>query len=157
MEKKRGMARGAPLILISFFFFLPLHTFIVSSFPTILFPYPCISSAIIPLPCLFLSSFHPYFLPSSSYQPPTLFPPSVLCSSSFFACGMARDALPVIPSLHHLSPSRAGESARQREREEEKQKIGRGSERSRGEKRGAGARQKEKITLLPGLMNMGEG
>lgn len=69
---------------------------------------------------------------------------------------MARDALPVIPSLHHLSHPEQ-ERARGGEREEEKQRIGRGSERSRGEKRGAGARQKEKITLLPGLMNMGEG
>ena len=45
-----------------------------------------------------------------------------------------------------------GERGREKRTEERKRGLGRG-----GEKKGAGARQKEKITLLPGLMNMGKG
>lgn len=61
-----------------------------------------------------------------------------------------------------LFPSSAGEREKERERwidrERKKKKgFGGGDEGSRVEEKGAGARQKEKIMLLPGLMNMGKG
>lgn len=54
---------------------------------------------------------------------------------------------------------REGERERERDRQREKGKkgFGGGDEGSRVEEKGAGARQKEKIMLLPGLMNMGKG
>lgn len=108
-----------------------------------------------------LSSFssHP-FIHTSVPHPPTshLLPiPSICPLFHFvFAFGMARDALPVIPPLHHLShPVREREGQRGEERER-KRGLG-GGMREAGQRKGAGARQKEKITPLPGLMNMGKG
>lgn len=84
-EGWREMARGVSQILI--FFFITLALCLRFQPPSSCLPNPSTFSAIISRPCLSLSSFHPYFLPASSYQPPTLFLPSVLCSSSFLHLG----------------------------------------------------------------------
>lgn len=162
MEKKRGMEGDGERCFSDLDLFF--HTRIVSSFPTIflLFPYSSTFSAIISRPCLSLSSFYPYFLPASSYQPPTPFLPSVLCSSSFLFFFYIWNGEGMLCLSYHLCITfpiqRERERERGREKRSEKEKEDweegmRGAE----ERKGAGARQKEKITLLPGLMNMGKG
>lgn len=131
MEKKRGMEGDGERCFSDLDLFF--HTRIVSSFPTIflLFPYSSTFSAIISRPCLSLSSFYPYFLPASSYQPPTPFLPSVLCSSSFlfffFTFGMVRGCFACHTTFASPFPSSAKERERGAERRgaRKKKRIGR--------------------------------
>lgn len=112
------------------------HTCIMSSSPTILLPYPSIFLAIVPLslPCLFplfLSSIPPALIVlPATYSVPSICPLFVFV----FAFGMVRDALPVIPSLHHLSHPVQRE--REAERRDENRGLGGG-----GTTRGAGERK----------------
>lgn len=67
--------------------------------------------------------------------------------------------MPVIPPLQHLShpdQERGREGSVDKRGEKEKKEDWGGRMRGRGERIGAGAREKEKITLLPGLMNKGK-
>lgn len=73
---------------------------------------------------------------------------------------MVRDALPVIPPLHHLFLPSAEERGREDGSEDEKQ----GREGVREEKAGGGRKggesdkkKEEKITPLPGFLSMGKG
>lgn len=121
-EGCREMVRGASLILLFF-----LHTCVVYSFFPTMFPFPSSSTfstiiiSFLSFP-LVLSSI----LPSCIVLPATYSIPSICPLFLFiFTFGVVRDALPVIPPLHHLLRERGRERHRERKEARKEKGIGR--------------------------------
>lgn len=115
-----------------------------SHFYCLLFPPSCfhVLLSFQPLSVFLVFFSHPFIHTSSLYQPPTQFPPSLFCSSLFFAFGILRDALPVIQPLQHLShPGQEREKEAKRRESRKKKRIGREDERSREENKDSSKRK----------------
>lgn len=134
----REMARGAFLILI--FFFSHFHCILFShQLPPVSISFYLLSQHISSLsfPLILSSILLCFSILLATYSTSSICPLFLFV----FAFGMVRDALPVIPPLHHLFLSSAGERETEKKGARKKKRTGRGEERNGwwgggGEKRG---------------------
>lgn len=115
------MARGASLII---FFSSHLHCVFFSHHPPFVSIFFNLLSHHLPslsFPLVLSSTLPSRIIPPAAYSIPSICP--LFLFVFFFAFGMARDALPVIPPLHHLPhPAREREREGVREKRSEKEK-----------------------------------